>query len=121
MPFITAENVQAGDGWLVDSAKYTLRDNDGNWITEACFTFEFRGAYATGGLVCDFSRYFRRVEMLMASPGSGARYYLPKPNDSDFPGDPRSGRVMLINSGLVEVTNTTAVSGVRARLFILGY
>ena len=121
MPFAPPFGKASGDGEVIDAGAITLLGVDGERTTEAWITYEFRGTYATGGNVIDLSPWLRRAEIVTATPMSGSRYHIPLPNDSDFPGDPTSGRIKLLNSGLLEVANLTAVSGVRARVVALGY
>lgn len=105
-------------GNIISARIHTLKDEAGNPLVLGWLTLEFRGTgYMPGGEVFDLSTRFRRIEEVLANPASGALDYLPLANLADFPGDPRSGRLLLhyIGSGAVTVNtsgqNITVLSG----------
>mgnify|MGYP001582526345 CR=1 FL=1 len=116
---------------VISAILHTTLDVAGNPRQEGWFLVEFANAsYQPGGEVLSLANYFRRVETMQAEMASGAIYSLVKPNEADYPGNPASGRLELwrLNSGgsgvasnYLQAVSGLAVSGVRARLHVLGY
>ena len=128
MPGWTPVNQMAGQGFILSESVYTLQDIARNQVVGGWFTVEFRQNYVTGGLVVDLSYRLRQIDIIIARAMSGAYSSSPKENDTDFPGDPRSGRIMLflgITVGAyvypIEVPNATPISGARVQLYAVGY
>lgn len=98
-------------GAVISATPFTLRDQGGTPRTMGYFTLEFRNSYTPGGEVFDLSAYFRRVETILApSPISGALMgIMVRKNETDFPGDARSGRLQL--DGLASGISWSFASG----------
>ena len=93
-------------GVLISPIVRTVRDIQGNEAVDVYSIYEYRDAgIQPGGETIDLSPYMRRAEYIHAQPVSGVFLYEPRPNATDFPGNPGSGRMELYytGSGLVTV------------------
>ena len=93
-------------GTLISPIVFTRRDDAGNPHVEVLSIFEYTsaGILPTGESI-DLSNFMRRVEYVQATPISGATFFDPRPNATDFPGNAGSGRMELYSpgSGLVTI------------------
>jgi hypothetical protein len=114
-------------GSIISPTVRTTQDLAGNHLTQVWATYEYTsaGILPTGETI-DLSPYMRRVEMVQATPASGALVYTPMAHGTDFPGNAGSGRMVLTRPGLsgvggILVASGVAVSGTRAYIHAFGY
>jgi hypothetical protein len=97
-------------GVLISPIVRTVRDIQGNEAVDVYSIYEYRDAgIQPGGETIDLSPYMRRAEFIHAQPVSGVFLYEARPNATDFPGNPGSGRMELYYTGSGIVT--LAISG----------